>query len=157
MPDWMSHLLIGLIISELFNIKKKSLVLLGALAPDLLPKIHLLYIHLNLPSIVSFTPIHTPFMVFLISVLIAPIFRYNRFKTILLFNIGALSHFVSDLSMKHFVIVGTRLFYPITNKNFTLNLIWPDQSIFILFSALIIYVAIRILKKDIKFAFPFII
>ena len=86
-------------------------------------------------------------MAFLISILIAPLFVYKKSKTILLFNIGALSHFASDLSMRHFVIVGTRLFYPITNKNFTLNLIWPEQSFFILFSAVIIYTAVRILKK----------
>ena len=52
MPDLMSHLLIGLIIAELFNVKKKSLVLLGTLVPDLLPKINMIYIKLNLHSVI---------------------------------------------------------------------------------------------------------
>ena len=150
MPDLMSHLLIGLILAEVFNIRKKSLVVLGAIAPDLLSKFHLLYLHLGLQSPISFNLFHTPFIVFLISILIAPLFKYNKLKIILFFNIGAMSHFLSDLAMKHFTVIGTRLFFPFSNSNYTLNLIWPEQSIYILIVSLIIYIIIKFVKKNIK-------
>lgn len=147
MPDLMSHLIIGLILAELFNIKKKSLVVLGAIMPDLLSKSHLIYIHLGISPSLSFVSFHTPFMMFLVSIFIASLFRYNKLKTILFFNIGSMSHFLSDLTMKHFTTVGTRLFFPLSNQNYTLNWIWPEQSIYILIVSLIVYLIIRFVKK----------
>jgi len=125
----MSHLIIGLILAEVFNIKKKSLVVLGTLLPDILSKMHLLYFYLSIPPLVSFVSFHTPFMIFIISIIIAPFFMHDKYKTILFINLGAASHFLTDLTMKHFTtIVGTRLFYPLTTKNFTLNLLWPENA-----------------------------
>tara|TARA_Y100000310_G_scaffold196876_1_gene196965 strand:- start:5755 stop:6225 length:471 start_codon:yes stop_codon:yes gene_type:complete len=148
MPDWLSHLLIALIIAEVFGIKKKSLVVFGALAPDILPKIQLLFFYFELPPVVSFINFHTPFMMLLSGIIIAPLFRYDKFKTFLFFSIGAASHFLSDLTMKHFTIMGTRLLYPISTANYTLNWIWPEQSIYILIASLIIYLSIRIVKRN---------
>lgn len=147
MPDLMSHLLIALILAEIFSIKKKSLVVLGALLPDLLSKGHLIYLHLGMAPSFSFVPFHTPAMIFLISLLIAPMFRYSKSKTIFLINLGALSHFLSDLTMKHFAIIGSRLFFPFSMSNYTLNLIWPEKSIYILIASLMIYILIRFIKK----------
>lgn len=42
MPDWLSHILIGLIAAEVFNIDKKGLVTLGSLLPDFAVKVYLL-------------------------------------------------------------------------------------------------------------------
>ena len=150
MPDLMSHLLIGLILAELFRIRKKSLVVLGAIAPDLLGKVHLIYFYLKLPPVISFVSFHTPVIVFLISILIAPLFIHNKFKTVLFFNIGAMSHFLSDLTMKHFTIRGSRLFFPFSSDNYSLGLVWPEDSIFILIGCLLIYLIIKIFKKDIN-------
>jgi len=148
MPDWLSHLLIGLILADLFNIKKKSLVVLGALAPDFLSKIFLIYLHLGMQNPISFGIFHTPFMMFLVSVLIAPLFRYDKLKIIVYFNLGSVSHFLSDLTMKHFTTQGTRLFYPISGNNYTLGWIWPEQSIYILIASLAVYLSIRIVRKN---------
>ena len=147
MPDWMSHLIIGLIIAELFSIRKKSLVIFGALVPDILSKIHLAYFYLGIPEIVIFNSFHTPIMVFLFSLLIAPLFMYDKIKTVLFFNIGGMSHFLTDLTMKHFVIIGSRLLFPFSNKNYTFNLVWPEQSLYILIGSLIVYLTIRFVKK----------
>ena len=155
MPDLLTHLLIGLILAELFNVKKKSLIILGAIAPDILSKISLLYFYLVIEAPISFNLFHTPFMILLISILIAPLFRYDKFKTIILINIGAISHFLFDLTMKHFTVVGTRLFYPITNANYTFNLIWPEKSFYILIGSLLIYIFIRIIKGNIPNRFKF--
>jgi len=148
MPDLLSHLIIGLILAELFNIRKKSLVVLGAIAPDIIAKIPLLYFYLGVNPPVSFTPFHTPFMWLLLSILIAPLFKHDKLKTIIFINIGTMSHFLSDLTIKHFTDVGTRFFYPITNANYSFNLIWPEQSFYILFISLIVYLLIIIIKKN---------
>ena len=147
MPDLMSHLLIAVILAEVFNIKKKSLVILGALLPDLLSKWFLIYVHFGIAPLISFVTFHTPIMVFLISLLIAPVFRYNQIKVIGLINLGTLSEILSDLTMKHFTVVGSRIFFPFSNANYTFNLIWPEQSIYILIALLLVYVLIRFIKK----------
>lgn len=147
MPDLMSHLLIALIIGEIFNIRKKSLLALGALMPDMLSKGHLVYLHLGITPNISFVLMHTPVMVLLLSILIAPLFLYNRLKTILLINSGALTHFLSDLTMRHFTVIGTRIFFPFSMANYTLNWIWPEDSIYVLIAGLLVYAGIRFIKK----------
>lgn len=148
MPDLMSHLIIALILSEIFNIKKKSIVALGALLPDVLSKGHLAYLHLNIAPAFSFMPFHTPAILFLLSIIICSFFRYGKLKIILWTNLGSISHFLSDLTMKHFTIVGTRLFFPFSMSNYTLNLIWPEKSIYVLLFLSVAYVLIRFIKKS---------
>jgi len=147
MPDLMTHLIFGLILAELFNIRKKSLVVIGTLLPDLLAKMDLAVFYLGIKQFISFTLFHTPAMIFLLSIFIAVLFRYNRLKTVLLINVGSLSHFLLDLTMKHFTPVGTRLFFPFTFDNYYFGLIWPEQSIYLLFVSLTVYAIIKIYKK----------
>ena|SRR3989338_11581264 len=146
MPDWMSHLIIGLILAELFNVRKKSLVVLGAFMPDLIAKLDLVLFYFNIKTFASFSYFHTPLMCFLISILIAPLFRYDRLKTIILVNIGLISHFLSDLTMKHFA-GGTLLFFPFIKGAYTLHWIWPEQSFYVLIASLFIYILIKAVKK----------
>ena len=150
MPDLLSHVLIGLILAELFNVKKKSLVVLGAIAPDILSKFYLIYFYFNLPPIISFVPFHTQVMMFLLSIVIAPLFRQDNVKIILLFNLGAMSHILADLTMKHFTVMGSRIFFPFDMSNYTLNLIWPDDSLFILLGCFVIYIIIRSIKGNLN-------
>jgi len=146
MPDLMGHLLIGLIIAELFSVKKKSLVLLGAIMPDILSKMYIPFFYLGLPPFISFDILHTPAMGFLISILIAPLFRYERIKTLILVNAGLASHFIFDLTMKHFT-AGQYLLFPFSMKFYTLNWIWPEQSTYILAASLLAYISIILFKK----------
>ena len=146
MPDWMSHLLIGLILAELFHIRKKSFVALGALMPDFLVKLHLFFFYFEIKQSFSFNSFHTPVMCFLLAVLIAPLFKHDRFKTIFLMSVGSVTHFLSDFVMRHFD-GGVRIFFPASMKSYNFNLIWPEQSIYILTSVFIVYVFIRVVKK----------
>jgi membrane-bound metal-dependent hydrolase YbcI (DUF457 family) len=151
MPEWLTHVIIGLIIIELFNVKKRSLVLLGVILPDILPKITLLRLLIPLPNL-NFgwlSAFHTPFVFFLTTLLIAPIFRYDYKKVVLLLNAGALSHFLSDALLRGFGS-GSRLLYPLSYEGFRFNLVWSDQSYMILIPALIIYATILITKRYIK-------
>ena len=146
MPDWMSHILVGLIIAEAFNIRKKSLVLLGALLPDVLSKLFLLFFYFDFFNNLSVRSFHSPIMVFLLAILLAPIFKYNRLKTVILVSVGALSHFLADLTMRHFNS-GIRLLFPFSMETYSLGLLWPDESIYFLLGALIVYLALKLCKK----------
>lgn len=147
MPDLMSHLLIGLILAEFFNARKKSLVVLGALMPDLLAKPFLIYLHLGIPQNLSFTAFHTPIMAFLLSVVISPLFKFDAVRTVLYLNIGLMSHFFSDSSIRHFSGLGVQFFYPFSIRGYSLGLIWPEQSVYVLIVCLAAYAVIKMAKK----------
>ena len=148
MPDWVTHIVIALLIVELYPIQKKSLVLLGAILPDLLPKLVLLRLFIPIPSIdYSFlSAFHTPFVLFLATLLLAPLFRYNYWRVVLWITIGTTSHFVADALLRHFV-GGVNLFYPVFLEHYTLNLVWPDQSYFILIPTIMVYLLVILYQK----------
>lgn len=148
MPDWLSHVLIALILCGLINIDKKSLVVLGTLLPDIVIKLGLLGIFISLPVFFyDFVSVfHTPIVVFLLSIIIAPIFRYNRLRTLILINFGSVQHFLADLTMKHFE-GGIPLLFPFSSKLYSLNLIWPEESLFVLVWVFVIYLIILVHKR----------
>ncbi len=146
MPDWMSHLLIVLIICELFNIRKKSLVLLGALMPDLISKFFLVFFYFGFWNNVTLDSFHTPLVCFLLAILIAHLFRYDRTRTVFLISIGLITHFLSDLMIRHYA-VGMRLFFPFSMNMYRIDLIWPEQAIYVMIFSLVIYVFIRVVKR----------
>ena len=150
MPDLMSHLLIGLILAELFDVRKKSLVALGAIMPDIFSKLDLIYFFLGKMPIVSFASFHTPLMCFLLSILVASLFAYSKIKAVFLLSLGSISHFLADLSIRHFNEFGTRFLFPFSMKNYTLSLIWPEQSIYVMAFSLIAYLSIIFVKKKIN-------
>ena len=151
MPDWLTHVVIGLVIIEIFSIKKKSLILLGTILPDILPKIALLKMFIHLPvKLTFFKSFHTPFIMFLGILIIAPIFRYNYKKVVLLLSTGALTHFITDAMLKSF-IGGMNLFYPFSLGQFRINLIWPEKSYLILLPTLLFYFLIIIYKNHCKY------
>lgn len=147
MPDWMSHILVGLILAELFSIRKKSLVLLGALLPDLVPRLGLLFFYLGFKSHFSLGAFHYPVVCILATVPIALLFKYNRTYTIISLNIGVLSHFIIDITQRHFK-AGMPIFFPFSTKLYTLNWFWPEQAAFyFLIMGLFVYGFIRLVKK----------
>ena len=148
MPDWVTHIAIALLILEIYPVKKKSLVLLGAIMPDLLPKLVLLRLLIPLPGVdyTILSAFHTPFVLFLVTLLVAPFFRYNYWRVVFGITLGATSHFLSDALLRHFV-GGVNLFYPVLLRHYTLNLVWPDQSYLILIPTVILYLVVVLYKK----------
>ena len=144
MPDWLTHILIALIISGLLGVKKKSLVVLGALLPDLIVKSSLLGFFVHLPNTFNYMigAFHTPIMSFLLSMAIAPLFKFDYLKTLLLINIGLVSHISADLLMRHFD-GGQMLFYPFSFKPYTLNVLWAEKYYLVLVPALVLYLLIK--------------
>ncbi len=143
MPDWVTHIIIALLFAEAFGIRKKSIVLLGSILPDILPKLVLLKLMLPIPdwNYVGLGAMHTPFVFFLFTMVIAPLFRERFWCIIFWLNLGAVSHFAADALLRHFA-AGVHLLYPISLKHYTLNLVWPDDSLLILIPALIMYMGL---------------
>ena len=147
MPDWLTHVVIALFFAELFRIEKKSLVVLGALLPDFLSKLHLIFFYLGISEYLTFSLLHTPMMVFLVILLIAPLFRYSQKKVVLWLGLGAVTHFVFDVTMRHFE-AGMHLFYPFTFTMYSLNWIWPNDSFYLMGGSLLAYFLLLLYRNN---------
>lgn len=148
MPDWVTHIAIALLILELYPVQKKSLVLVGAILPDLLPKLVLLRLLVPIPPFDYhfLSAFHTPFVLLLVVMLMAPLFRYDYWKVVGWITVGTTSHFLSDALLQHFV-GGVNLFYPVLLKHYALNLVWPEQSYLILIPTAVLYLIVVLYKK----------
>ena len=152
MPEWVTHVLIGLVLAELLFIPKRSVVLLGAILPDLFAKLVLLRLFIPIPhwnySFLSMA--HTPFVLFLVCLLLAPLFRYEYRKIVYWLMVGGLSHIFSDMLLKHYLGGGMALLFPFSNMKFSLGLFWPDESYLLLYIMILIYLCILFFKYERK-------
>ena len=150
MPDWVSHILIALIIVELFNIKPKSLVLFGALLPDFFFKTTTIGNFIDIPVGEFYwilLPIHIPLGSFLFTLIIAQLFRFNYVKTIILISIGWITHYASDALFRLFLVnPQAMLFFPFSWKMFSFELLWMEQFYMVLIITLIVYIIIKLVK-----------
>src|SRR3989344_5938182 len=129
MPDWISHILIALIIVELFNLKLKSLVLLGSILPDFFFKISTLGLFFYIPTILLIT-----------------IGWVTHFASDILFK----TFLINTQAM---------LLFPFSWRSFNLNLLWGEKYYIILIITLIVYILVRLLKNYSNFSglkLPFI-
>ena len=149
MPEWVTHLLLGLIAAEVFSVRKKSVVLLGAILPDLLVKLVLVKLFLPIPNIdySLLGAFHVPFVFLLSTFLLATWFRYSYWHIVLWLNLGALTHFLSDALLRHLAGGGVRLLYPLSLEYYTLGGVWPEQSYLIFIPALLLYGLIKLTKR----------
>ncbi len=149
MPEWVTHALLGLLVAEIFGVRKKSIVVLGALLPDIIVKLTLLRLFVPIPNfdysiLGSF---HTPFVFLLLTILLSPLFRYDCIRIICWLNVGATTHFLADATLHHISDGGVRLLYPLSNGYYTLGWIWPDDTLWIGLAAALLYLAIIGFKK----------
>lgn len=157
MPDWLTHILIALIICELFKIKRKSLVLLGALLPDIIFKGVILGNLFSIPLTNLYwflMPFHLPTGAFLFTVFLTPFFRYNQKKVFILITIGWISHLLADLTAKYLYLFTNEqalLLFPFSWKSFSFNLVWPEKYYLVLILSVIIYFTIIVFRKFNKF------
>ena len=144
MPDWISHILIGLIIAEVFKIKKKSLIVLGSLLPDFIVKINLLsaFFHVNDNLLFVTRLYHSPIMAFIIPALVTPLFKFDYKKTYLYIAAGFAAHLLADSITRHFN--DGMLLYPFSHSFFSFNILWPEQYWIALAILAAVYAAIRL-------------
>ena len=171
MPDWVVHLGFAYIMARLIKLRDLKLFFLGSILPDI-GRVALYFTdlaHLNPISSSSYVAVfHTPFMAALVASVISS-FSKNFKKCWVLIFLGAIFHLALDLT-QYRIGNGVLLFYPISFKQFYLNLFWSGDNVSFLLRALSIGVlVICLLEKrpvgsplslkapNLKIAFPLIL
>lgn len=149
MPEWGTHVIVGLLLAEIFKVKKKSVVLVGAILPDIFVKLTLMRLFIPIPNLdySMLGAFHVPFVFFLSSLLLAPLFHERYASIVLWLNLGAASHFLTDALLRHLAEGGVRLLYPLSLDYYTLSLFWPEQSYWLGILAAPLYGILIALKK----------
>ncbi|MBI5228635.1 hypothetical protein HY991_00885 [Candidatus Micrarchaeota archaeon] len=126
MPDWITHILFAFILADLLK-EKKSLVLVGAVLPDLFiaPWVFLKNFGDSDLFFAVFSPTHTPFTSFLLSASFSSFFKKPH-KAIALLSFGWASHLFLDLFQAP---VGYMLLWPFSYAGFGFNLVYSDNLI----------------------------
>jgi len=171
MPDWIVHLGFAYSMARLIKLRDLKLFFLGSILPDI-GRVALYFTdfaHLNPISSSSYVAVfHTPFMAALVALVISS-FSENFKKCWVLIFLGAIFHLALDLT-QYRIGNGVLLFYPISFKQFYLNLFWSGDNVSLLLRALSIGVlVICLLEKrpvgsplslktaNLKIAFPLIL
>jgi len=150
MPDWITHVIVGLILCEIFDLKPRSLVLLGSVLPDIILKIDLLrlLIHHDFEMYWYLIPGHSPIGVLLFALFIAMFFRMNQYKFIYLVSIGFMSHFLLDLMNKHYLVGQQLLLFPFSWKYLELGIMWYEYFWIGILVSGILYIMVKITKNS---------
>ncbi len=127
MPDWISHVLIALIIAELFNIKKKSLLVLGSLLPDFITKVYLLNYFVHLPLVFDTVPFLLHFYL--------PAVMVGMLTAFILIPLGTILHLTVDFTTRHFF------------NDEWYKIFWEDEYWKVLVLVVIVYLLIVMLKQ----------
>lgn len=150
MPDLITHVLIGLIVCELFNIRRKSLVVLGSVLPDLILKTSLLGFFIDLPMKEMkwlLIPFHTTIGLILVTIIIILFFRGEYILNFLLISLGWALHLAADLTNKELFINQLLLLYPFSWKSYELNIFWSNQYWYPMIISLVVYLLIILIKR----------
>ncbi len=116
MPNLLVHILIGLIIAYVLNIKRKSIFLLGSILPDIkiFPEAIIFFLSgFDIDKATAFiTPIHTPIGSILLAIFISSLFSKHELKQALLLLVsGCFIHLFLDslmypfYSLEHYLIL----------------------------------------------------
>ena len=149
MPDLITHVIIGLIFCELLGIRRKSLIILGSILPDIIFKITLICIFIEIPTKEFkwfLVPMHNPAALILLTVLICLFFRSNYQQKFLMICSGWILHLIADLTNKELFMNQMFLLYPFSWKAFELNILWPNQYFYAFFLSLAVYIIIILVK-----------
>jgi hypothetical protein len=152
MPDLLTHILIAWTLAELFNIQKKSIVILGAILPDIIYKISILNLFFNFglsPNYLTFglLPFHSPIGLIIVSILLCYFFIYPKIKFFLIISLGWTSHILIDLFNKHYLMKQTYLFAPFSFKAVEFGLFWQDEYILPLVISSFLLILVLFIKK----------
>lgn len=147
MPDWLTHTLVAWITGKTIK-QQVSLVMIGALIPDL-TKAYLLFDARELAQIQDlFLPLHTPIGAMLIAVLIALFFQ-DATKAFIALTIGLTTHFILDFFLLN-VQGGMPLLFPFSWQEWQLDLVRSDDyrmTILAILAAVIVYIAYHLYEK----------
>lgn len=129
MPEWYTHVLFALILADVLRLNR-LLVVIGALIPDIILKIELLWTLFAIPENTEWAlvPFHSPSGAILVGVFAATFFVKDKTKVFGLFMIGVISHFALDqLLNKHYIVGQTFFFFPFSWLYVEYGLLWSDE------------------------------
>jgi membrane-bound metal-dependent hydrolase YbcI (DUF457 family) len=142
MPDWITHLSFGWLVGRSCLKNNLSLVLLGAILPDLFTKWVLIFNRFWEPDLVNSLAIsHKPVGAFLLVLLLSMLFK-DEVEARKLLLLGVLTHFFLD----SFMVGGVELFWPIFTYKIGLRIFWQEDVFPFIFLNSIVLVYIIILK-----------
>lgn len=154
MPSLLAHLFLGMMLARVFRVKRRALLLFGAILPDI--KVFLYApatLLLGLSSANALIiPIHSPFGGLLLSVFFASLLRKGSMKESLwLLCLGVAAHFALDASIYPFYgIEHYLLLYPASWETYGIEAseyIYPFNVIaLIAFTAMLLKETLTILK-----------
>lgn len=139
MPDWLTHSIIGWITGKTTKLDV-SLVVIGALIPDICKLSMLFDWVLSIGLTNFFIPIHTPVGALLIVCVIALFFEDTK-KVFLYLGGGVMTHFIFDMFLLN-VSGGTLLLFPFSWDEWQLGFIRSDDykmTILAIIVAVVVY------------------
>lgn len=143
MPEWMTHIIIGYLIAEGLRVDKKSLVLLGALIPDLITKFIMVFRYfIPLPTLSPLIVFHIPIGSLLLAVAISPLFREKNATYLL--SVGVLSHLLLDTTLK---FSGVMYLWPLSWKSYALNIFWTESAYPLMISLILLSVYLIAVRR----------
>jgi len=105
MPSLLAHIFLGMLLAYLFRVKEKSVLLLGAILPDIKIFLYLLAAPLLGLSAANslIIPVHSPFGSLLLALFFASLLPKGGYKRdLFLLCLGVASHFALDASIYPF-------------------------------------------------------
>lgn len=132
MPDLCTHVCVAWLLTRILRRIEHytTIFLIGNALPDILSR----PIYMFKSDLYWFAiPIHTPAVMFLVSLLISFLFDCKERKQIflILFS-GTMCHQFMDLFQKHVGSSPYFLLFPLSWKGISLGLFWPEASLFFL-------------------------
>ena len=154
MPDWITHIAVAYSVAVLAGVKKRELVVLGALLPDIFKVFIPVGAFLGYGQAFFmgnyFAPFHTALGVILSSTLVSTFFSDHR-KVLTLLLIGATTHLIMDSLLYPFGYENW-FFWPLFSFK-TNGIIWPD-SFKVTLAAISTALTLTILKDRILGSVP---
>ena len=105
MPSLLAHIFLGMILAYLFRVKRKSVLLFGAILPDIKIFLYLLATPLLGLSAANaiIVPIHSPFGSLLLALFFASVLPKDEYgKNLFLLCLGVSAHYALDASIYPF-------------------------------------------------------
>lgn len=122
MPSLLAHIFLGMLLAYLFRVKEKSVLLFGAILPDIKIFLYLLATPLLGLSAANslIIPVHSPFGSLLLALFFASFLPKERYKrNLFLLCLGVTAHFALDASIYPFYgIEHYLLLYPFSWSTF---------------------------------------
>jgi len=157
MPSLLAHIFLGMLLAYLFRVKRKSVLLFGAILPDIKIFVYLLATPLLGLSAANalIVPVHSPFGSLLLALFFASILPKDEYgKNLFLLCLGVGAHFALDASIYPFYgIEHYLLLYPFSWSIYGIDgmaCIYPFSILGLLFLSGLILSGKkqRILKQD---------